>query len=85
MEQMSSPVLSESGIEQVDPMVILLDKYRTRLLSGSLSKDEQLLLAELSIKDELLANSSTKQPTKDEDCLKYLFLGYYIYNHILTE
>lgn len=65
-------------------LINLLSNYIKELEEGTISNNQRLLLLELQCKEYLLNNSSAL-PQSENDFLKYMFLGAYIYAHIETE
>ena len=75
---MSTSVNSSINNDQI--LINLLDRYKDDLLNNNLSPSQKLLLIELNIKDDIIL---TKKPlTNTDECLKYLFMGKYIYDHL---
>lgn len=69
---------------QDQSLIDLLEQYRINLINNTLSWKQRLLLVELNIKDSLLQDNRSLL-IDDEECLKYMFLGAFIYNHILPQ
>jgi len=57
-----------------------LQDTKTQFDSNLLSDRQKILLIEFFIKSQLLKSSN---PIDDNNCLKYLFMGYYVYEILL--
>ena len=70
-------------------LIKFLDKLKNQLVNNKMEeKDEEIVgkfFMEYNCRDKIFnGNIMTEGATKDE-MIKYLFLGYYIYNYILNK
>lgn len=61
----------------------ILERYKQGILSNSLDNKQLILLTELFVKDKLLTLERAMSSGED-DWMKYLFLGKFIYDQIET-
>jgi hypothetical protein len=74
------PNVEQNSSERDDPLVKLLENYLERLKSGSLNKEEKILLMEFAVKNSLIGKPRLSDK---KEWMKYTFLGYYIYENLL--
>ena len=66
------------SINRQNMLVVMLDEFKTKLTTNSLSTEQKLLLLDTYIKNKIL--SENKTIPSENDLTKYAFLGWYIYD-----
>ena len=71
-----------TSITNDQPLLDLLERYRSSIINNNLTWKQRLLLLELNVKDTLLT-SGKEIPNSEEERLKYMFFGLYFYEFLL--
>ena len=82
-ETLESNESSSSGNSNKQLIDMLID-FQTKLIDKTIVDKELILLAELYVKNKIIHDESPMR-VNDNELLKYLTLGYYIYNFILDK
>ncbi len=76
-----APKMADPPSASDQPLIDMLDHLRASLTDNTLPWKERLLLVEMNVKRSLLSGKSV--PMEENDCLKYMFLGAYLYNFVI--
>ena len=76
--------------DDIKPVLIsFLDKLKNQLLENKMSDKEEEVVGkffmEYNCRNKLFDDNIISEGTTREEIMKYLFLGYYIYNNIIDK
>lgn len=85
MSDDSNKVETNTTDSDTEKLITFLNNTIKKLSKKQLNKQELISLTEFYIKSKLSENNKQLDNTTGEDWMKYSFLGYYIYEHVLKE